>query len=284
MNRRWLLVLWLLLGALLVGAVMLAMTRDISSRDSADLLEALDAAFRAAEREQAAAGLASIARSEAQAAHVRSNSPASLATRTAAVEQERVAHERAAEFWEQALATAEHAITNVPDPRGERAWELHRLRHRARAGTGDLAGAASDLEKMLATAPPVVSIPERDRAREDLVSAYYHGARLLRLRGAADSEWRRVSERARQHARVLAESGSADTSRHQQNLEIIIDFERRPLGDLEAEPLPSECPGGSCRNLNLDTWPWQRQAKSRLPSDDRTQLGSNAASQAGGGS
>lgn len=278
MNRSIALALWIVLGCVLGGAAFVGTRASWRERRVAELLSAVDSAIEQAERQQQAASLAGIAGAEARLAARRENTSASVNIATHATSVEREARAQAAETWERAQGVINDALGMGGDDLGPSVWdELRRLHNRARMGTGDLAGAAEDLERMLearsddSDADPGFTA----RLREDLATTYYHAARLMRLRGDPERAWQPVCERARQHAKLLAEGGAgvagADRAgtRYQRNLEVIMDFERTPLDMLEGEMLPEDCPGGNCRNLNLDTWPWLRRGKPRNPDDDR---------------
>ena len=289
MNRTLVLVIWGVIGAAFVAVMLNDARLQAREQRIASLLDAVDTALAHADRQQQTAALAGIAAAKrGSRPGVRTRPRASRWPRPATSE-ELEARSVAADAW----ARAGYAVSDAMIE-GERVLErgtldeLRRLHNRTRIGMGDLAGAADDLERMIEEQDGAgATDPEfRTRVREDLAETYYHAARLMRLRGDPERAWQLVSERARQHARVLAEDndplagGLGATTRHQRNLEVIMEFERTPLELLDAEPLPQECPGGNCKNLNLDTWPWKRQRNSEQPEDGRSRVGGGS----GGGS
>ena len=296
MNKSLLFALWIVLGVGLAAATLVSMRAAVEHSRTSVLMDQVDAAIIVAQDRQQTAALANITGTESRRAARRDNTPESVAIATQATSAERAAHAIAADAWEVADAAIDDALTAEGAPLDAASRkELRRLRNRARIGMGDLAGAAEDLERMLKES---VDAPDADpnhrvRTREDLVMAYYHAARLMRLRGDPERVWRLVSERARQHARVLAEGADpvagelGAKTRRQRNLEIIMDFERMPLDMLEAEALPEDCPGGNCKKLNLDSWPWMKRGKKSNgpdgPKDDRGFRAGAGAGAAGGG-
>ncbi|RLE18446.1 MAG: hypothetical protein DRJ50_13045 [Actinobacteria bacterium] len=269
----------MILGVSLAGTIFVSTRASARKDHTVALIEAVDAAIAKAESLQQAASLASVRGSESRRVARHDNTPQSVALATEATAAERLAYVGAADAWEAAGVVVEDALASSVDTMDASAREeLRRLRYRTQIGTGDLAGAAENLEAMLKQSidSPDADPAHRIRVREDLVMAYYHAARLMRLRGDPERAWRLVSERARQHARVLAEGADpaggllGATTRRQYNLEVIMEFERTPLDMLDAEALPVECPGGNCKNLNLDTWPWKkRQNNDDSLNDDR---------------
>ena len=88
----------------------------------------------------------------------------------------------------------------------------------------------------------------KGRAREELATAHYFGARLLRLAGEPAEKWRAEVIKARQHFRYLAETASAGNLDAAQvlgledNVERTIDLEQMDKSELEGRPLPRESP------------------------------------------
>lgn len=287
MNRR-LLIAWILTGtAILALAIGPARSLARQSKIAAAVARAtgLAALADAAQQEAARANIRAV---EARRIARRDNTAESAAVAASASRSEADAQLRAQDAWAESLPTIEAALSTklTSDAR----LDLEILRCRARAGAGDIAGAATELERLLEEAADADRI-RHVRIREELSANYYHGARLMRQLGRPENEWRLVSDRARQHARVLAEGADvasaahAKTTRHQRNLEIIIDFEQRGPEELEGTPLPDRCPGGNCRNLNLDTWPWSSDGKKHGRNNGpRDQRGAGDGEGHGGGS
>jgi len=90
--------------------------------------------------------------------------------------------------------------------------------------------------------------------RNELATASYFAAWIMRLEGATPEEWLPEAERARQQFRLVAEraadAGDADEShRFKKNLEATIRLQRMSLEELLALPLPKNCPC-NCENLS----------------------------------
>ncbi len=120
---------------------------------------------------------------------------------------------------------------------------VHEIRWAAAYATvrsGDIWGGITDLESLLEDPH---ATPELTRAtREELATAYYYGARLLRLSGMPQNEWRVESSKARQHFRFLAEHDDASSPDSQRNLELVLNLEQTQQAELEGAPLPKACP------------------------------------------
>ena len=93
------------------------------------------------------------------------------------------------------------------------------------------------------------------KAREELATAYYYGARLMRLAGKPADEWREVASRARQNFRYLAEDAKArgasgdEIANHEKNGELVLNLEQSSLDELYAKPRPKDSPTGKCNGL-----------------------------------
>jgi len=142
-----------------------------------------------------------------------------------------------------------------------------RLAHaRALVRSGEVAAGAESLEDLL------LELDERDAgdaalalaAREELATAYYYGARLLRLAGAPAEEWRKVAVLSRQNFRYLAEEleergAGADRVRELElNTELVLNLEQSSLEELQAKARPRESPTGECRGLGKEPRPGRR--------------------------
>ena len=142
-----------------------------------------------------------------------------------------------------------------------------RLAHaRALVRSGEVAAGAESLEDLL------LELDERDpadasralAAREELATAYYYGARLLRLAGAPAEEWRKVAVLSRQNFRYLAEElaargKGADRVRELElNTELVLNLEQSSLEELQAKARPRESPTGECRGLGKEPRPGRR--------------------------
>src|SRR5712671_5201109 len=155
-----------------------------------------------------------------------------------------------AEDW--AAAADEYALakTALPaDARVEKA-KLSISEARARIQAGDLLEGAQSLERIIEeernAASPDAAVLEQ--ARQELGTARYFSAWLMRLEGAAPDEWKPESEAARQQFRLLAEEagkgseGAARAEDYMKNLEEVIRLEQMDLSELQGLPLPKNCP------------------------------------------
>jgi hypothetical protein len=168
----------------------------------------------------------------------------------AAMELERLAYEEAAARWVEtadAYAQVEERLKDG-DPR-----TLDRVRWskgRALVRSGAIWDGATDLELLIEPRSDQARDVELARAaREELATAHYFGARLLRLAGEPAVKWRAEVIKARQHFRYLAETaraGDVDKAQVQgleDNVERTIDLEQMDKSELEGRPLPRESPG-----------------------------------------
>lgn len=177
---------------------------------------------------------------------------------------ERTAYELAADAWTRsadAFAGIESLLTTATARDGAaddallgELSEVRLAKSRALVRSGDVWGGITELESLLETVEPDGTDPSLAqealalRAREELGTAYYFGARLLRLSGKPAEEWRVESGQARQQFRYLAEKAIASgapadaADAHQKNLELVLNLEQLDLNELQASPLPRNCP------------------------------------------
>lgn len=171
-----------------------------------------------------------------------------------------LAQARSAESGQQyadAVALYSKAIAELPDSDVAARIQLRLAMAKSRNLTGELPEARADLESLLSDAL-AADVPQsiRDDVRATLAAAHYHVAWLMRLEGADAEEWTTETDAARQHFRLLAEqavAGSAQRTRHQENLEAVVRLARMDVNDLKAKPLPKECQNckdcsGKCRS------------------------------------
>lgn len=112
----------------------------------------------------------------------------------------------------------------------------------ARVRSGELPEATEATAALLDEAVEKGASDETQRdIRAKLGAMHYWMAWLMRLEGASAEEWEPVSEQARQHFRILAETDDADT--HAKNLESVIRLQRMDLSELQGLPIPKECRG-----------------------------------------
>jgi hypothetical protein len=200
------------------------------------------------------------------------------ALRNAALEankNEEAAYAKAAAAWRDtanALAEAEAVVTETGGPVRD---EIRLARGRALVRTGDVAAGAAVLEDLLAElmdaraaesadagAPRAVRTAASNDAdalaratREELATAYYYGARLLRLGGQPAEQWREAAARAKQNFRYLAEDAKTrgasgeEIANHEKNGELVLNLEQSSLDELYAKPRPKDSPTGNCNGL-----------------------------------
>jgi hypothetical protein len=187
---------------------------------------------------------------------------------TRATEAEDAAYASAGADWKAAATALAEAETALADEGGLRNAEIRVARARAIVRSGDVGVGAELLESVLETG--LATEPSADAAsdpkdaaaretlaraaREELATAYYYGARLMRLAGKPSEEWREVSALARQHFRALAEQANADeaaddAARHERNVELVLNLEQSSLDELYGKPSPRDCPGGQCNGM-----------------------------------
>jgi hypothetical protein len=173
---------------------------------------------------------------------------------------EEAAYAEAAEAW-RAVADALAAAQALVEEAGGASTRQVRLgRARALVRSGEVAAGANELEDLLleledgAASEPGGGEALALGAREELATAYYYGARLMRLAGKPADEWREVAARARQNFRYLAERADADgaaddAANHERNVELVLDLEQSSLDELYAKPRPKDSPTGTCNGL-----------------------------------
>ena len=175
----------------------------------------------------------------------------------AATVDEEAAYAKASAAWKvtaDALAEAQSYVDEIGGPVRE---EIRLAKARALVRTGDVAAGTNELEDLLYDAGEHDSLgtPLALKAREELATAYYYGARLMRLAGKPADEWREVASRARQNFRYLAEdakargAGGDEVANHEKNGELVLNLEQSSLDELYAKPRPKDSPTGKCNGL-----------------------------------
>jgi hypothetical protein len=193
----------------------------------------------------------------ARAAAFGNDDDALRATALEANAREEDAYARAAAEWRKtadALAEAQTLVDEIGGPVRE---QIRLAKARALVRTGDVAAGANELEDMLYDSMDSQALPESltREAREELATAYYYGARLMRLAGKPSEEWREVASRARQNFRYLAEdarergASQEEIANHEKNGELVLNLEQSSLDELYAKPRPKDSPTGTCNGL-----------------------------------
>lgn len=179
---------------------------------------------------------------------------------------EETAYADASAAWRRtadALAEAQACVDEVGGPVRE---EIRVAKARALVRTGDVAAGANELEDILLDAQEhgAADTPLALAARSELATAYYYGARLMRLAGKPADEWREVAGRARQNFRFLAENAKsrgaagAEVADHEKNGELVLDLEQSSLDELYAKPRPKDSPTGKANGLGQQPRPGRR--------------------------
>ena len=173
---------------------------------------------------------------------------------------EESAYALASAGWRQTAEALTEAQTAVDENGGVVRDEIRLAKARALVRSGDIAAGANELEDLLIDAAEQDHDQAHDdaltrAAREELATAYYYGARLMRLAGKPAAQWREVAGRARQNYRYLAEDAKArgapdaDVANHQKNSELVLNLEQSSLDELYAKPRPKDSPTGNCNGL-----------------------------------
>ena len=172
-----------------------------------------------------------------------------------AIVREQEAYARAADQWE-LVADAYKDVEGLLEEDDDAQPRIRWAKARAQVRSGDIWGGAGELDDLLRELDPGDPDGEQLRraTREELASAHYFGARLLRLAGEPAIEWRAESAKARQHFRLLAESASERGENtevvrgFEDNVERVLDLEQLDLSDIQGMPLPRDSPRGTRGN------------------------------------
>lgn len=196
-----------------------------------------------------------------------------------AAEAEGAAAAKAEGAWRRVADALSPAIELLRDSDAAIERELRVARAHASVRSGDIGEGADDLEAMLddlASEGKGESELAR-KARAELGTAYYYGARLLRMSGKPAEVWREVAGRARQQFRYLAEQeagpASVKASRgaggtaasegaaggpaagtnladdNRRNVELVLNLEQSSLDELYAKARPKDSPTGAGNRL-----------------------------------
>ncbi len=212
-----------------------------------------------------------------------------------ATEAEASAYAVAAEAWKKVADQLNQVLEVLGDSSPEQGRRVRWARSRALVRSGDVWGGIGELEAVLGELDKAgESRGELARStREELATAYYYGARLLRLSGMPPQEWLIESGKARQHFRYLAEhAGEADPGasgpltmesaeqvgeralNYKKNLEQVLNLEQSTLAEIQGRPLPKDSPrAGNAGNRPGNGPP----RKSKRPPDRRDGRGAGGA-------
>lgn len=164
------------------------------------------------------------------------------------------AYAKAAEAWKATADRFQEVLTTIGDASPKDARDIRWAKARASVRAGEIWTGIEDLESLVTELDGSPKLDESlaRAAREELATAYYYGARLLRLSGMPVQEWRIESGKARQQFRYLAESESGKShgndeasdaaKNYQRNLELVLNLEQSSLAELQGKPLPKDSP------------------------------------------
>lgn len=213
-----------------------------------------------AESAQASAYATHLAALDARRAAFLSQSAEDESKALEATKAEDSAYAAAASAWKDAaskISAVQSVLDNGSTPEG---IQLRLAHAKALVRSGEIWTGIESLESLVGDADAASDTgPLQTKAREELATAYYYGARLLRLSGLPAQEWMVESGKARQQFRFLAEAerskGDEAAENHQRNLELVLNLEQSSLAELQAKPLPrespSKCQGNRpCSNCN----------------------------------
>ena len=164
------------------------------------------------------------------------------------------AYAQAAATWKTTSDRFQEVLTTLGDSSPKEARDIRWAKARADVRAGEIWTGIDELESLVTELDdsPKLDDALARAAREELATAYYYGARLLRLSGMPVQEWRIESGKARQHFRYLAESelaksaenddATASAKNYQRNLELVLNLEQSSLAELQGKPLPKDSP------------------------------------------
>ena len=239
-----------------------------------DLVAKADEAQERAMDEQANAYEAHLLAVRARAEAFGRNDPALDAKVEEAGRVEEAAYAKAAERWKRTAEILGEAQELLGEDPGVATQAVRLARARATVRTGDVATGAEELEALLDLLEERAegASPMALETREELATAYYYGARLMRMAGKPASEWREVSGMARQNFRYLAEQARAagapaeEVADHERNVELVLDLEQSSVEGLFMKPKPRDCPNGRCDGLGKKPGQGKRPGRGDKPS------------------
>jgi len=248
--------------------------------------EAIAAEYRANDAQEAAYAV-HLSAMDARRAAFLSQSAADEVTARDATAAEDGAYAVAAERWKETADKLQAVQTALGSESPAAAQRVRWARARAMVRAGEVWLGIGELEQLVDELEGVGDAHSTlaRGAREELATAYYYGARLLRLSGMPAQEWRIESGKARQNFRYLAERaierGEAPevAQNYQRNVELVLNLEQASLVDIQGKPLPKESP----RTGNAGNRPGNRPGKSQRPPTRRDARGAGGAGDIGDG-
>lgn len=199
-----------------------------------------------------------------------------------AVAAEEAAYAASSAAWKGVADTLASAQVLLDESGAAQAREVREAKAVALVRAGEVAAGADELEGMLAEGIEPASALDRS-VREELATAYYHGARLQRLAGSPEDEWRSSARRAREQFRYLAEGARArgeDAERVrdlERNVELVLDLEQSPGDQVALRVKPKDCPSGTCKGLGT------RKRPGRKPGEGQPSKGAGMQGEIGDG-
>ncbi len=183
-----------------------------------------------------------------------------------AVAAEEAAYAESSKAWTAVADTLASAQSLLAEAGAPQAREVRVAKAAALVRAGEVDAGAGELEDMLADGTAAWT-PLESAVRRELATAYYHGARLQRLAGRPEDEWRDTARHAREQFRYLAEGARArgepaDRVRDlERNVELVLDLEQSAGDQVALKVKPKDCPSGQRNGLT------PRTGKGRKPGD-----------------
>lgn len=199
-----------------------------------------------------------------------------------AVAAEEAAYAESAKAWTEVADTLASAQALLSESGAPQARDVRVAKAAALVRAGEVAAGAGELEDMLADGT-AAGTPLESAVREELATAYYHGARLQRLAGRPEDEWRDNARHAREQFRYLAEDARArgepagrvrDLDR---NVELVLDLEQSAGDQVALKVKPKDCPSGQSNGLA------PRKGKGRKPGEGTPSKGAGMQGEIGDG-
>jgi hypothetical protein len=270
--------------------------RASQAERAAELVARADAARDGAEALQSSAHALHVAAVEARARAAASAGDAALhRAALEAVAAEEAAYAASGAAWSGVAGTLEEAQALLAEAGSPRERDVRIAKAEALVRSGEVAAGANELEDMLGELTAERRAAHRapgagagdaaleHRVREELATAYYHGARLQRLAGAPEDEWRDAARHAREQFRYLAEEARARGEAGgrvldlERNVELVLDLEQSAGDQVALKVKPRDCPSGQCKGLGT------RKGKGRKPSDGTPSPGAGMQGEIGDG-